>query len=647
VQGPGKITARNEREALLKVFLAGRIAVEAEGMVIDERHFPGRQGRLLFAYLVAEPGRAVPRDELADVLWGDTPPATWEKALSVLVSKLRSLLAEAGIDGATALTAAFGCYRLELPNGTWVDVLAAENAAREAERFLSADKLEEASAAAALAESLTGSPFLPGDDGPWVEAKRRELAGVRSRALGTLAAASLESGNAAEAVRWAELAIEAEPFRESGYRRLMEAHVAAGNRAEALQVYERCRRLLADELGAYPSPETESIYRGLLEAPAGRTAAETTEPTTIQEASASSTSRRIRPALLVAVLAVLVAVGAAIAVIATRADGAGAPSVARVQSIALVVPPTPLGSMPDPSVAQYQAALEQAARTEDGVQTRTFAIDSSKPGLPQELRNNIDSFGLVLLAAGPANNRFADVIAQHPHTRFVLMDARDNHDLRLSNAITRDANADDLFFATGPTAYLAGYLGALMGKRADPGKRQTVVSMIVSDYGLNENEITGFSDGVVNAGQGTVLLRVNSSRDASDPSVCERIADRLIDEGATTIYADAGDTCSPGAISTARSRGVWAIGSNPSVHGPGILGSTIKRLDIATGSVITEYLQGTLQGLKHHHFDVGIERGVIALTNLNSAVPTRIRAKLAQVKQQTMSVWKTYATPQN
>jgi YVTN family beta-propeller protein len=45
----------------------------------------------------------------------------------------------------------------------------------------------------------------------------------------------------------------------------MEAHVAAGNPAEALGVYERCRRLLADELGTYPSPETESVYRGLLE----------------------------------------------------------------------------------------------------------------------------------------------------------------------------------------------------------------------------------------------------------------------------------------------------------------------------------------------------------------------------------------------
>ena len=44
----------------------------------------------------------------------------------------------------------------------------------------------------------------------------------------------------------------------------MAAHAAAGNRAEALRVYEQCRQLLATELGAYPSPETESIYRELL-----------------------------------------------------------------------------------------------------------------------------------------------------------------------------------------------------------------------------------------------------------------------------------------------------------------------------------------------------------------------------------------------
>src|SRR2546427_7881325 len=109
------------RALQLKVFLAGRVAVETNGVVIDDRRFPGRQGRLLFAYLVAEQGRPVPRDELAQALWVETPPATWDKALTVIVSKLRSLLAHRGIDGPNTLTGAFGCYRLVLPEGAWID----------------------------------------------------------------------------------------------------------------------------------------------------------------------------------------------------------------------------------------------------------------------------------------------------------------------------------------------------------------------------------------------------------------------------------------------------------------------------------------------------------------------------------------------
>jgi DNA-binding SARP family transcriptional activator len=120
--------------------------------------------------------------------------------------------------------------------------------------------------------SLLRQPFLPGEDGSWVEQKRRELADVRARALGTLTDAALRSGDAAEAVKWAEQTIALEPFRETGYRHLMEAHVAAGNRAEALRVYEQCRQFLAEELGAYPSPETDSFYRSLLAVPAATAA---------------------------------------------------------------------------------------------------------------------------------------------------------------------------------------------------------------------------------------------------------------------------------------------------------------------------------------------------------------------------------------
>jgi YVTN family beta-propeller protein len=313
--------------------------------VIDERRFPGRQGRLLFAYLVAEQGRPVPRDELAEAIWGEALPATWDKALTGLVSKLRGLLSEGGVGGVGTLTGAFGCYRLELPEGSWVDVVAAERSLQEAENAFAFGDLEKAKDAARLTDSLVRQPFVPGDEGTWVEGKRRELADVRARALSVLADACLRSGEPREAAKWAKQAIALEPFRENGYRRLMEAHVAAGDRAEALRVYERCRRLLAEELGAYPSPETESIYRALLDTPslAARPVDSATTPEAVVDGKPETRGRaglrlvatHRRSALLITTGAALL-VAAAIAVVELTGTGASGFTSAAANSAAVI-----------------------------------------------------------------------------------------------------------------------------------------------------------------------------------------------------------------------------------------------------------------------------------------------------------------------
>jgi YVTN family beta-propeller protein len=378
----GKIPAtgrlRTGARLELKVFLAGRIAVEGDGVLIDEERFPGRQGRLLFAYLVAEQGRPVPRDELAEALWGETPPATWEKALTVVASRLRALLAEHGVDGANALTGAFGCYRLNLPEGTWVDIVAAAEGSREAEAALAADDLENAKALATRAESLARSPFLPGEEGAWIDGKRRELADVLRRALGVLSDVARRSGDEADAAKWAEELIALEPYREKGYRALMAAHAAAGNRAEALRVYERCRRLLSDELGAYPSPETEAIYRQLLQAPPleprAAAAAPTPDGVAVEPGAPAVAGRarpRGRPVVLVALgFALLLAAAIAGAVIELTGSGrtlgsATANSAALIDSRGLVAD-VPVGNGPT-SIAVGDGAVWVANAHGDSV----------------------------------------------------------------------------------------------------------------------------------------------------------------------------------------------------------------------------------------------------------------------------------------
>ena len=397
---------------LLKVFLTGRVAVKTDGAVIDEAQLGGRQGRLLFAYLVAERGRSVPRDELAEALWGETPPATSDKALTVIASKLRGALADAGLDGRELLTAAFGCYRLDLPEGTWVDLFAAASSAQDAEEALAAGELDQARAAAESAESLARRPFLPGEDGAWVEHKRRDLADIRERALSVLADACLRSGAAREAAKWAEELIALSPFRDAGYRRLIEAHVAAGNRAEALRVYEQCRQLLADELGAYPSPETDSIYRALLEAP--QTSVRTTpvaEPTV--EPGTSELSRvqtealplraeqvverrsRKRRAVLLSALTGVIAAAVAVPLFAFSSGGSRATQLdgnavgAVSESTGHIFAAVPLSASPDAIAAGagsiWVAMFDRGIVSRINPATNTVQQTISTPGGPSAL----------------------------------------------------------------------------------------------------------------------------------------------------------------------------------------------------------------------------------------------------------------------
>jgi SARP family transcriptional regulator, regulator of embCAB operon len=249
----------------LRIYLTSRVLVEESGTVLlDESRLMGRQGRLTFAYLAYEHLRAVSRDELAEELWLGAVPPSWERSLSALISKLRTLLASTGIPD-VALNGSFGHYQLSLPADVWIDVEAATEAIDRAESALRGDNSqEEAWGLAQVAYQISRRSFLMGEEGPWVTLKRSELREVLVRAHECLSEPSIWHTEPEYAVKHAKEAIAIEPFRERSYQLLMQAHAAVGNRAEALRVYERCRSLLSEELGVSPSPRTEAVYLDIL-----------------------------------------------------------------------------------------------------------------------------------------------------------------------------------------------------------------------------------------------------------------------------------------------------------------------------------------------------------------------------------------------
>jgi DNA-binding SARP family transcriptional activator len=225
-----------------------------------ESELPGRQGRSLFAYLAATRSRSSTRDELAAALWPEGPPDAADASLAALLSKLRRALGPERLEGKTEV-------RLALPPEAWIDLEAAGAGIHRAESAVALERWADAWAPARTALYVAERGLLPGYDAPWIEERRRWLEDVRLRALECVGTVGLHMGGTelAAAERAGHALVAAAPFRESGYRLLMEALAARENGAEALRVYERLRLLLREELGVPPGAATQELHRRLLD----------------------------------------------------------------------------------------------------------------------------------------------------------------------------------------------------------------------------------------------------------------------------------------------------------------------------------------------------------------------------------------------
>jgi DNA-binding SARP family transcriptional activator/predicted negative regulator of RcsB-dependent stress response len=100
---------------------------------------------------------------------------------------------------------------------------------------------------------------IAGEFGLWLEAQRTRR---RSRLRGALeqrADDAERSRDWAAALSHAQELLALEPLAEPAHRRLMRLHYLAGDRAAALLVFDRCERVLKDEVGARPDAETLAL----------------------------------------------------------------------------------------------------------------------------------------------------------------------------------------------------------------------------------------------------------------------------------------------------------------------------------------------------------------------------------------------------
>jgi DNA-binding SARP family transcriptional activator len=112
---------------------------------------------------------------------------------------------------------------------------------------------------AALDELMLAGDLLPDWYDDWVVIERERFRQVRLHALEALCYRLARHERYSKAIDAGLTAVAGEPLRESAHRAVMRAHLAEGNRNEALRQYALCRRLLDEQLGLEPSDETRRL----------------------------------------------------------------------------------------------------------------------------------------------------------------------------------------------------------------------------------------------------------------------------------------------------------------------------------------------------------------------------------------------------
>lgn len=116
---------------------------------------------------------------------------------------------------------------------------------------------------AGLRQAAMAGDLLPGWYEDWVLMERERFRQIRLHLLEALCEELTRAGRYSLAIEVGYAAVNGEPLRESAHRAVIRAHLAEGNRAEALRQYERFRELLRRELDLEPSPEMQQVLGSL------------------------------------------------------------------------------------------------------------------------------------------------------------------------------------------------------------------------------------------------------------------------------------------------------------------------------------------------------------------------------------------------
>jgi ATP/maltotriose-dependent transcriptional regulator MalT/DNA-binding SARP family transcriptional activator len=245
----------------LRIFLFGHFEVYRGESRIGEGEWKTQKVKSLLKYLLLHRGRAVHQDELIERFWPEAGARAGAVNLKAAVKNLRLAL-EPLLEGSRShfIVREGQTLRFQAGGGCWVDLDAYRRYLDEAHGHERGGRSGEAIIGYEAAVTLYRGDLLNEDIyEDWTAVERERWREAQIDVLASLARLCASEGDMRKAAEFTRRVLELDRLRETAYRDLIRYALLRGDRHGAIRAFQTCERLLREELGVTPEPETLAL----------------------------------------------------------------------------------------------------------------------------------------------------------------------------------------------------------------------------------------------------------------------------------------------------------------------------------------------------------------------------------------------------
>ena len=218
----------------------------------------------ILCHIASRRNHRATKDSLVELFWPDADAETIAKNFHPMISHVRKALNRDQVIKKDFILYREGAYLLNPQYRYQFDTEELERLLADAKEKRQSGDSEGAAQLTSDAIALYRGDFLEELYYDWAEELRTYYRDLYLEALKELAYHHAERGDHELVIKYGQTILQRDPYREDVHCQVMEAFVTLGNRAAAIDQFDKLRTMLRTELGVAPLPATVAKYESLI-----------------------------------------------------------------------------------------------------------------------------------------------------------------------------------------------------------------------------------------------------------------------------------------------------------------------------------------------------------------------------------------------